>query len=388
MKKWTAVEYDVSRKLLSEMKTDRVEVPAGLKLQIVVEIDDASYAKLIKDATWVQKIQQKANAKAVPTIEFVKKAVKDIDVKAGKFDPKIAATFSNDLNNVIKKQLEGAGKQMAAEVDFLLKEYSKGQKDLLKFQAKAGAIIVLKSVQIGLTTAAAVASHGALAPLAIVGLAKNAVTLAQECTKLALTADQTAVIIDGEFTVLKKFMIEDLAKAKKTGKIAQGVKEASLNIIAGALGVPIPSLANLATHIGVHKAGIAKLESKSKGLSEGLYKAMDVQENWNKKYQAAKKTMPPAKVTKIETQLKKVETALDSMIEATIKVNEKVVKAEDRQDKYEKALAAMKGGLPSMQLLQTVASLGVSLGTDLGAATHKLQEGLAVLQVAEAVVNV
>ena len=387
MKKWIAVDYDVSRKLTAEMKTECVEIPAGLKLQIVVELDDTSYAKLVKDATWVQKIQQKANAKAVPAIDFVKKTVRDIDVKAGKFDPKVVATFSADLNNVVKKQLDGAGKEMAAEVNFLLKEYSKGQKDLLKFQAKAGVVIAMKSVQIGMTTAAAVASHGALTPLAIVGIAKNSVAIANECAKLALSADQAAVLIDKEFAILKKFMIEDLAKAKAMGKIAQGVKEAGLNIIAGALGVPIPSLATAATHIQVHKAGIAKLDAKSKGLSEGLYKAMDVQENWNKKYQAAKKSMPADKVSKIDAQSKKAETALDAMIEATIAVNERVASAQDRQVRYEKTLSAMKGGLPSLALLQSISSLGVSLGTDLGAATHKLQEGLAILQVSETIVN-
>ncbi len=322
MKKWTAIEFDITRKIVAEAKPAHIKIPAGLKWQIIVEIDDALYAKFVKDASWIQKIQQKARSKALPYIAHTMTAVRQIDADAATSDPKRVAVLIKSLNAGIERDLATAGKAVAADVELLVNQYGKGQSELRTFRVKAGAIIALKSVEIGITTAGAVASHGALAPLAIVSIAKNSVRIAHECAKLALSADGAAELVKAEFAILKTFMTEDLGKAKLKGVVAQGAKEAALNVMAGILGVPVPSLALVTTHIGVHKVGIAKLESTSHGISAGLYKAMDEQADWNKRYQAAKRGISGDKVTMIEPQLAKVEKALHLMIESIVTVKQ------------------------------------------------------------------
>ena len=91
-------------------------------------------------------------------------------------------------------------------------------------------------------------------------------------------------------------MNEEVGKAKTSGKIAQGVKEVGLNLLAKAVGLETPSLKNCQSHIDLHGINIGKLDKESKKLSEKIYEAMDEQEKLNKALKAAKATLPADKV--------------------------------------------------------------------------------------------
>ena len=243
---------------------------------------------------------------------------------------------------------------------------------------------MLHVVKITATVTVAGVSHGALAPVAIVGIAQDAVKISQECVKLAVSADQAAKLIQADFLILKKVMKDDLAKATKLGKIAQGVKEVGLNMLSGALGMETPTLKNCKAHIEVHRVGIAKLEAQSKRLSKGIYAAMDEEEKWRKKFEAAKASLPAEKVGKIVTKREKAEQALHKMLEATIKVNESIKPAEDRQELFDKTIKAMMTGIPAwVGYMEQATSLAITLGTHLGDASKLLEGALGVLQVAE-----
>lgn len=383
MKKWTAVEYDVSKVLIGT-SPKHIEIPAGMKLQLEIQLEDDAYGRLSRNPTWLQKMQEKANSKVNPVLAELKKKVADMDGKAAKFDPKTADIFTKDINSFIKQKLDGAGVVVAKEVNQLFEEYKKGQSDLTKFKLKCGGKIVLHVVKITATVTVAGVSHGALAPVAIVGIAQDAVKISQECVKLAVSADQAAKLIQADFLILKKVMKDDLAKATKLGKIAQGVKEVGLNMLSGALGMETPTLKNCKAHIEVHRVGIAKLEAQSKRLSKGIYAAMDEEEKWRKKFEAAKASLPAEKVGKIVTKREKAEQALHKMLEATIKVNESIKPAEDRQELFDKTIKAMMTGIPAwVGYMEQATSLAITLGTHLGDASKLLEGALGVLQVAE-----
>ena len=82
MKKWTAVEYDLTKKLMEGAQPKRVTIKPGMKLELIIELDDKVYAKLSKDSVWIQRMQTKANEKAKPTIELAIQMVKKADEKA------------------------------------------------------------------------------------------------------------------------------------------------------------------------------------------------------------------------------------------------------------------------------------------------------------------
>lgn len=367
MKKWTAVEYDLSKILRDQAKPQHVEIAPGMKLQLVIELDDAAYAKLSKDPTWLQKMQSKANEKSKDSIAKMVAQVKSTDQKAANFNPQQATLFAKDLATTLQKEGENGGKAMAVEIDKLFEDYKKGQSDLTKFRIKSGGKIALSGVGIVLSAVAAAGSHGAATPLAIVGIVRGVVTITQEVTKLALNADQFAKIIQGEIVVLQTFMQKNMQNATVLQRAKQTAKEVGLNVISGALGVETPSLKNCEEHIKVHKVDIAKLEAKSHDLSKSIYKAMDSEESWRKKWEAAKKTLPADKVGKIGVHKEKVEKALHHLLESTIKVNEGIARAQARQEKFEKTLDAMKEGVPAWAgYAKEVTALAVDIGLGMG----------------------
>jgi hypothetical protein len=379
MKKWTAVEYDMSKIINDQAHPTKVSITPGMKLQLVIELDDAVYAKLSKDPTWVQKMQTKANDKSKESITKIVQLVKQTDQKAGNFNQQQAVIFSKDLATTLEKEMDTGGKAMAVEVDKFFEEYKKGQTDLTKFRIKSGGKIVMSGLAIVASTAAAVGSHGAATPLAIVGIVRSAVNISQECTKLALSADQFAKIIQGEIAVLTTFMNTNMEKAKAKDKALQSVKEIGLNVISGALGIESPSLTNCESHIGVHKVDIAKLEAKSHDLSKQLYDAMDTEEAWRNKFNTAKQTMAAPKVSKIVVQKEKVEKALQQLVESVTKVNQSVTRAETRQGKFEKTLESMKKGVPEWTgYAKEVTGLAVDIGLGMGEVTKVLETCLHV----------
>ena len=347
MKKWTAVDYDISKLLVEKARPQKVTIAPGMKLQLVIELEDPAFAKLSKDPTWIQKMQTKANAKAQETINRLVEKVKMTDSKASNFNAQQATIFTKNLNTVIEKDMQDGGKAMAAEIDRLFEDYKKGQADLMKFRIKSGGKIAMSSLAVVASTAAAVGSHGAATPLAIVSIVRSCVAISQECTKLALNADQFAKIIQGELKVLAKFMQENMEKAKAKDKALQSAKEIGLNMISGALGIETPSLKNCQEHIEVHEVDIRKLEGKSHDLSKNIHGAMDEEAKWRGKFESAKKDMPAKAVGQIVMHKQKVEGALHHLIESTIKVNEAIERAEGRQKKFQDTLDAMKQGVPA-----------------------------------------
>ncbi|MDE3167520.1 MAG: hypothetical protein KGN36_17090, partial [Acidobacteriota bacterium] len=171
----------------------------------------------------------------------------------------------------------------------------------------------------------------------------------------------------GEFVVLETFMKKNMEAAKAKDKVLQSAKEIGLNVISGALGIETPSLKNCEEHLKVHKVDISKLEGKSHDLSTSIYKAMDAEESWRKKWEADKKNQPADKVGKIGIHKEKVEKALHHLIESTIKVNEGIERAKARQEKFEKALDAMKKGVPEWTgYAKEVTALAVDIALGMG----------------------
>ena len=205
-------------------------------------------------------------------------------------------------------------------------------------------------------------------------IVRSAIVISQECTKLALNADKFAVIINGELKAL--MVIMDKGKAKAAKKVA-------LSALSGVLGIETPSVTNLGSHIEVHKHDITKLAIESHKLSPKILEAMDKQEAWQKKMES-QKDLPPAKVTKLKEKLKKAETALDAIIMAVEKVNEAVERAEKRQEKYDKALADLKKGVPGwVAYVGPLVGMATDIGLSVAGGGKALDIALGVIQTAE-----
>lgn len=378
-KKWNAVEYDAAKYLKSSLgsKLKRIELPKTMLMEVVIELDDELYASLAKNPSWLQKIQTSAAAKARSAMDDVEKQILQAEAKAQGFDPKVAAAFTRDVQVLLEKGAKAASDEMAEACEKLITDYKKGQKELLKFRVKCSGKIALTSVLVTGGVVLSVTTFGGLTPLGIVGIVKGGLAIGQEIVKLALDADQAGKLIQAELTVLKKLMNEENAKAKTSGKVAQGAKEIGLNVFSKVLGVETPSLKNCQSHIEVHKVDIAKIEKKSKDLSKTIYEAMDEQANQAKALTQAKKTLPASKVGKISTQVDKVEKVLDELLKSTIKLNESVERAEKRQEQFEKALDAMKDGIPGwVKWVDVAIGLTVDLATGITDASSALEKAV------------
>lgn len=389
-KKWTAVEYDAAKYLKNAIgsKLQRVTLPKTMHIQVVIDLDEALYTPLSKNPTWLQKIQTTAAAKARSAMGDVEKKILAAEAKAQKFDPKTAAAFTRDVQAILDKGAKEISEEMADACEKVIKDYQKGQKDLLKFRVKCGGKIALTAVLVTGGAVVSVATAGALSPIGILGVVKGGVAIGQEIVKLALKADQMAKVIQGELVVLKKLMNEENAKAKKSGKIAQGAKEVGLNVFSKVLGVETPSLKNCEAHIGIHKVDIAKIEKESKKLSEKIYAAMDEQAKVDKALTVAKKTLPSDKVGKIAMSLEKVEKALDAVLKSTIKVNESLAKAEGRQEDFEKALKGMQEGIPGwIKWVDVAVGAAVDLGMGVADAGSAIEKAYTVVATVEQTVG-
>ena len=381
-KKWNAVEYDAVKYLKGSLgsKLKRVELPKTMRLEVLIELDDELYAALAKNPSWLQKMQSAAAAKARSAMDDVEKQILAAEAKAQKFDPKTAAAFTRDVQALLEKGAKTASDEMAELCEKLINDYKKGQKELLKFRVKCSGKIALTAVLVTAGVVLSVTTFGGLTPLGIVGIVKGGVGIGQEIVKLALDADKMGKLIQGELTVLKKLMNEENAKAKTSGKVAQGAKEIGLNVFSKVLGVETPSLKNCQSHIDIHKVDIAKIEKKAKALSETIYEAMDEQAKQAKALEQAKKTLPANKVGKISMQVDKVEKFLDELLKSTIKLNESIERAEQRQEKFQKALDAMKEGIPGwVKWVDVAVGLAVDLATgvtDAASAAEKAASGV------------
>ncbi|HUB77852.1 MAG TPA: hypothetical protein VMB03_03595 [Bryobacteraceae bacterium] len=379
MKKWTAVEYDLTKKLIEGAQPKRVELKPGMKLELIIELDDKVYARLAKDNVWIHRMQEKANEKAKPAIEAAVQLVKKTDEKAQNFDEKTANIFSKDLESAIKSKMETAGTEMAKEVDKLFEEYKKGQKDLSTFRIKSAGKITLNVISIGGHIAVAAASHGAHVPLAIIGIIRNANAIGQECIKLFLNADQFAKIIQGEIKVLETFMQKNLDTTRQ--KVSQSIKEIGLNLISGALGIETPSLKNCEEHIKVHYIDIQKLEKESHQLGQTVNAALDKEREWHNKVQEAiKKGKNSKEIGKIVLKRESAEKALDKLLNSIFKINEGINRAKERQDLFEKTLKAMKDGVPAWTgYAKTVGSLAIDIGLSMGDVKEALETAVEVI---------
>lgn len=374
-KKWTVIDYDIARLVAQKTDATRISIPKTMRVQVVLDLEDELYGKLVKNPTWLQKLQEMAKEKADPVVANIIKTTQQIDGKASKFDKKIAATFSRDFESNIRAQLTKASDEMADAAEKLYKDYIKGRHELTKFRVKSVGKITLNGAVTIAVTAATVATGGAISPIGIVGIVRTGVGIVQECAKLASTADAVAKLIQGEFKILQAIMKKNLADASVMKKIGQGVKEVGLNVFSQVIGVETPSLKNCEGHIELHKINISKLEKKSRSMSEQIYAAMDKQASWQKEFDKAKKSLPANKVGKVKTKLDKVETALDTLIKSTIAANEAVENAFKRQKLFEETLNAMKKGLPGwLKYVDVAIGLGMSVGlafADAGSAIEK-----------------
>ncbi len=379
MAKWKAVEFNLAKNLQARNKTAAVTIPDSMLVTITVELDDKLFAELEKDPSRAAHIQQNAKAKADSAVDAMVKQIEAITSKP--LDQKAAVEASKKLNESFQQALDKAGADINKETEQLLSDFKKGRKELTNFRVKSGAKIAINGTAMVVATAVAGASHGALSPIAAVGIVRGSVAIGQECLKLASTADTTAKLVQVQIAALKVIMQKDLANASTRSKVAQGVKEIGLGVLSGITGFQgIPSMKNCNENIKLHKINISKLDQKSHDLSVKLNEALKSWEEWKAKNDAAIKTMPSDKVGKIRSKMDTIEKATGKLLEATTKVNVGVTRANQRQGTFETTMDAMTQGLPSwIGYADTVAALALDIGLAIGDAGSLIEGASSVL---------
>lgn len=389
-KKWTAVEYDAAKYLETQMRGELqfVTLPKVMLLQVVIEMDDALYKDIAKNPSTLAKLQQAAGDKARKAMGDAMKKIVAAEAKAAKFNKAAAAAFARDLQSTLEADFQKASDAMADEAVEVIEAYRKGKSELLAFRIKSVGKIAVNAITMTGGIVLSVATAGALSPVGIIGVVRTSVGIVQEGLKLASTADKMALLIQGELAVLRKIMKEEVAKAKTSGKIAQGVKEVGLNLLSKAVGLETPSLKNCQSHIDLHNINISKLEKESKKLSVTIYDAMDEQEKLAKALKTAKATLPADKVGKAALALEKSEKALDKLLQATIAVNERVEVAHERGKLFQKALDGMKDGIPEwLKYVDTACGLAADLAMAITDSSDAASAALASVLTLEATIG-
>jgi hypothetical protein len=339
-------------------------------VEVTVDVDDALYKAIQADGTLAAKVQEKTKAKVDVAVNEMIKAMEAAAAKPPA-DQKAADAATKALNDKFEEALTKAGKEVNEDIKKRIDDFKKGKSNLQTFRIKSAVKIAITGTCVIAATAAAGASHGALTPIAAVGIVRGGHTIAQECVKLASTADTVAVLIKGQIAALKVIMQKDMKGASVKKQVVQGAKEVALGVLSGLTGSEaIPSMKNCGKNIELHKVDITKLEIKSKELSVKLTGALNSQDEWKKTNDAAIKKLPADKIGKIRAKIETIDKAVAKLTPAVVKVNEGVTRAEDRQKLFEETLNAMKDGLPEwIGYADTVAALGLGVGLAIGDAS-------------------
>jgi len=388
--KWTPVSFNVAAYLKANNKATFLTIPDAMTIEITAEVDGDLYKELQADPSRADRIRESARAKADGALDEMVKAMEAI-VKSRPTDKKAAEEAGRKLYETFKSSLDKAGKDVNAEVEKQLEDFKKGKANLLHSRIKSGAKIGITGTCMVAAVAVSAASHGAFTPIAAVGIARGGFAIAQECAKLASTADQAAGVVKMQIAVLKTFMNEALNDAtlkddeKVKAQIKQGAKFVGLGILSGITGFKgIPSLKNCNENIKTHKTNIAKLDIESHTLSKKLGTALIEQDQWKKTNAATLKSLPDDKASKAKAQIAKIDQSIAKLAPAVTKVNEAVNRANARQTVFEDTMKAMTDGLPDwIKYTDTVASLALDIGLAIGDASGVIDGAASVMLAAE-----
>jgi uncharacterized protein (DUF885 family) len=381
-KTWTAVEIDVVKALRAKTgKLDLVELPRTLELQVVLELDEELYKDLKANPTWLQKLQTKAKEGVDDGVREAVRLLENAEKDAEKERERTAAeALGKKLKSELEDVFEAVGKDVAKAAGKLVEDYTKADKELSRYKAKAVAKIVVTAVTVAAGALLSVASQGALSPIGWISVVRGGMTIVKDLDKLASDTESTAAAIRKELKFLKGWLDDNIDAETKKGKLEKTAKEVGLTLMSKALNVNLPSVKTCEEHIALHGKNVTKLERDSKKLSESLYAAMDAQEAWSKEFDKAKRNLPAPAVGKVKTQLEKAEQSLDALIKKIIEVNESVAAAEKQGHGFELALEALRDGLPNWaRLVDSAVSLAVDLVTGLQDADSTLEKAVSVI---------
>jgi hypothetical protein len=374
---WTAVEFDFSKALHEHYKPKHIKIPDGFKISVNIELDEKVHKRILQDHPTMQRLQEIAQNKVKASIAAVAQSIQKTDEEADKSDrsQKTLETFASQVQTSLQKRMTEIGNDMQklalAQVEF----FKKSQQDLKDAHIKSGVKIVTQALAIAGSTAATVASHGALTPFSGIAIARSSVAIAQEITRLATDCSQKAKIIDAELLVIKKAMGENFNNASFMDKLRKNGAETAMAVLSGLIGVETPSVKNCTKHIEDHRIDIASLDKKSKEYSAKVDELMAAGQHWEQKIKEAQaKGKKQDKVAKLQADLKACEKALDHILQSTIKVHEGVKKAWENHKRFTEVIKKLSEGVQAWtQYVDVVVSATVDIGIAIGSPDKVLE---------------
>lgn len=342
-KTYTAFSRNIGPDLKKEVP-DNINIGA-VTLSVDLTLEDAGYKKVTGSPVWLQKVNNEAN-------KIVPQAIKGIVAEIKKAnDPDERA-----IKSIVEKNGELAAKNLALVVKAALAAWIVDKKEYDHYKVKAAGKIVLGAIGVTASAASIALTAGAASPVAIIGLARSGMGLAQQIAKAAMDAEKVERLIRADMTVLTKAFAKN-----KDNKAVQNMKELGLAAIAATLNVDTPTINNCDQRIGLYGQKITGLKKDHEKFASSIYKMMDLQETLNKKFKQAKGSK---NIEKAQKTLGGAEKNLDDLLKRVVAIGERIETGEGNYAKYSKFIEALKGGVSSWtKYSQIVMSLSISGGT-------------------------
>lgn len=325
-----------------------IKIPDQLSVQVVITIDDKTYAKLEKDP----RLQDEMRKNLPDTYQ------KLVDAVASAFEVANARVVANieDADVAYNKALteaqgkiEKACQEMVKDAAGVWKAYFKDQKDYLKYEVKIAVRLTVGAVSLGANIALLAStpfSFGAGAVIGIIGMAKTTSSMIQEIRN-ALKSTETALkdVIDLYEAVKEKAKSEkkiDIAKQK-----AKDYTKEAINGIANiALGIkPAKSISKMESALELaHKKLLGekvKLVDISKKIQKKIDKIDVVQAALKNKALGNIQGLSEKELGYSPAKLDQLEKQLDVLLKNNDKMNERfelIVKLAERYTRFVKLL--------------------------------------------------
>jgi hypothetical protein len=379
---YKVLEYDIGPTILktlsSKLKPEDIVVrpPQKYMLEFFLEMDRKDLDELRTNALYLQNLQTVAKAAVKDNARQLGLVFADFNIAfaKGKY-PQLQT--KKQLEDYMKKMVDRYEIQAIKDADAActktLTDLAKRQKKLKAWRIKTGIHIGESAGLIASTVAVAGGTFGAGTPLAVYGVIKGGISIAQDMRSLFIDADTQAKLCVAQQTMLEKIFTSKDPKAMEAWeKWVETGKDTLLRVASDAAGIDmVPSIENFEKHLTTHKMATQKAEDKAISWSRSINKALDAQEAWHKAWQTYLGSTPSAKGKKLMAEYEKTLRATQNSLDKCKKYVEAVQRANERQKDFDKALDGFKKR--SYPTVAKWTSKAIGLGLDIA-------EGKALLE--------
>ena len=377
----TVWSKDIGPDIYAKTKDAAFKKPWACKLSLdlnedvldVLEAEDdlTTPAFMVEDA---QDIGDALTADIVKVVEKLQSDMEDVDLASRR-------ALASAADKEVKALTVAAKKKLAAVPKNRWAKFAAKKKQYRAYQIKCGAEIAVSAITVTTTVVGGVISGGALGPIAIIGIIRNAYAIAKQIRELMIGADRAGKDFEGDLNRLKASYMNTKGEIKKGKMRAQEFGTTSLKVI---LGQDVPFLASIPkceSQLDLWDNKVAGVSLKLPNLNKELVKAQKATEGLEKELK--KKSGKDA--IKIWKKVVAAREALDKALENATNIAGKVRKFDrespDMKADLEKLKAANGKGLEYFDKIGPVISNIAASAGGFGELSDGLDAATATLEV-------